>query len=171
MTAAEFENIYRTFYRRMYVYAHDFVVDREACNDIVADVFMALWDMRDRIDRSTVEAYLRTSVRNACFHYFRRQRNNEAFSEYFKLTVEEVDSLDSIDERVDDLMNAIDSLPDRTRYILEQCYLHDKTYKEVAAQEGITDSGVKKHIVKAYSSIREYFRGLKGKTDTETPKN
>lgn len=167
MKHTEFENIYRTFYRKMYIYAHDFVADREVCNDIVADVFMTLWDMRDKIDPSTVEAYLRTCIRNACFHYFRQQRNNETYSEYFKLTVEEIDSLDTLDERVDDLMNAIDGLPERTRYILEQCYLHDKSYKEVAAQEGITDSGVKKHIVKAYSSIREYFRSLKDSNKTK----
>ena len=46
-------------------------------------------------------------------------------------------------------------LPDKTRYILSQCYFHHKTYKEVASELQITPDAVKKHIVKALKILRE----------------
>ena len=44
-----------------------------------------------------------------------------------------------------------------TRHILEECYLHEKKYKEVAAELNISISAVRKHIVKALKAIREEF--------------
>lgn len=155
----------------MFLYAHDFVADFDVCSDIVADVFLTLWDMRDRISVDTVEAYLRTCVRNGCFLYFRRQRNFDSYSEFFKLTVDDFDSLDDIDTRVEDLLSAISTLSDRTRHVLEQCYLYDRKYREVAEEMGISESGVRKHIVKAYAAIREYFRNLNGQGDTLSLEN
>lgn len=162
MSIEEFENIYRRLYPRLFLYAHDFIGDEEACRDIVADVFMKFWDVRDSVRTDTVEAYLRTSVRNACMMYFRKSDRFEEYAMYMRLSAEEMESIDAVDESVDELLKAIDRLPQRTRHILEQCYLHDKSYREVGDMLGITADGVKKHIVKAYAFIREYFKNNSG---------
>lgn len=158
MTIREFENIYRRLYTRMYLYAHSFIEDGEVCRDLVGDVFMRFYDVRDTVREDTVEAYLRASVRNACLMWMRRQENFDRYAEFFRLTAAELDSLDMTDENIETLHRAIDALPERTRWVLEQCSLHGKSYREVADMLGITPDGVKKHIVKAYSSIREFFR-------------
>lgn len=158
MTIHEFENIYRRLYPRLFLYAHDFIGDEEVCRDVVADVLMKFWDVRDTVRMDTVEAYLRTSVRNACMMYLRKADRFEEYAMYLRLSAVEIESIDAVDETVDDLLKAIDMLPQRTRHILELCYLHDKSYREVADMLGITADGVKKHIMKAYAFIREYFK-------------
>lgn len=162
MDIAEFEIIFRNNYRKMFLYAHDFVADTQVCYDIVSDVFLKLWEDRDKIDPDTAEAYLRTCTRNSCFLYFRQQRQFDKYKEALQLTEEEIEAIDSADELTESLIGVIDTLPDRTRYVLRQCYLHDKTYKEVADDLKITPDGVKKHIVKAYSIIRNFFKSDHG---------
>jgi RNA polymerase sigma-70 factor (ECF subfamily) len=41
--------------------------------------------------------------------------------------------------------------------VLEQCYYHRHTYREVAAELGITIDGVKKHITTAMKHLRQHF--------------
>lgn len=163
---SDFENIYRSRYRNLYLYAGDFVADREACRDILSDVFAGMWAHRDEIDLQTVDYYLRTAVRNACITYLRnRNRRNGIISEFLNLTREQESQLDSMDSRLEELEKAIALLPERTRSALEQCSLHGLSYREVADRMGISPDGVKFHIVKAYQSIRDYFQNKQNLKD------
>ena len=38
-----FENVYKTYYIRMYHYAYGFINDMDASKDVVSDVFSKLW--------------------------------------------------------------------------------------------------------------------------------
>ena len=55
------------------------------------------------------------------------------------------------------IQKVLDGMTPHTRHILEECYLHEKKYKEVAAELNISISAVRKHIVKALKAIREEF--------------
>lgn len=159
MDIAEFEIIFRKYYKTMFLYAHDFIADTQVCYDIVSDTFLKLWENRDTIKADTVQAYLRTCVRNSCFLYFREQKQFDKYKELSLLTQEEIEALDDADNMTESLIGVIETLPEKTRYVLKQCYLHDKSYKEVAGDLNISPDGVKKHIVKAYTAIRNFFRG------------
>ena len=71
--------------------------------------------------------------------------------------------IDQADERLAQLSRAMEKLPDKTRFVLQQCYLEEHTYREVAEMLDITTDGVKKHVVKAFSVLREFFN-VKKKT-------
>lgn len=165
MTAAEFENLYHRHYASLYLYAGDFIDSEEVCRDIVADVFVWIWNNRINLTLETEEAYLRRSVRNACLTWMRRQESHERYIDYFKLCHDlesgDDDSIDNVDEIWAEVNDAINRLPERTRMVLKECALNERTYKEVADMLGITPSGVKQHIVKAYSFLREYFKTRK----------
>lgn len=163
MTLTEFEHIYKTLYRPLYLYAGDFIADADACRDILSDVFVNLWNNRESIVLSNIEAYLRVAVRNACVSHIRRYEAHEKYAKFAMLTQDEAETLDTIDERYPLLEAAIKTLPEKTRFVLEQCSLYGLTYKQTAALMGITPDGVKKHIVKAYAILREYFKKLGGK--------
>ena len=159
MQVSDFENIYRSKYRNLYLYAGDFIAEREVCRDILSDVFAQLWMRRSEIDIETVDAYLRSAVRNACISYLRQHNRYQDLSpEFLNLTDTQQAQLDSMDSRIEELQKAISLLPERTRFALEQCALNQKSYQETAQLMNITPEGVKFHIKKAYSFIRQYFK-------------
>lgn len=161
MQVSDFENIYRSKYRSLYLYAGDFIAEREVCRDIISDVFAQLWARRHEIDPETVDAYLRSAVRNACISYLRRQnRRRELSPEFLNLTDTQQAQLDSMDTRLEDLQKAISLLPERTRFALEQCALNKKSYQETAQMMNISPDGVRFHIKKAYAFIRQYFKDI-----------
>lgn len=159
ITSSQFEDFYRTHYTRLYYYAYDFVDNIENCKDLVGDVFATVWNDRDHINPETLSAYLYTAVRNRCLNYLRSRRYDEDYRNFCI----EADRLsaqmppDSDDERYCAINREIEKLPPRTRFVLEQCYLHNKKYKEVAEVLDISADGVKKHIVKAFATLRAHF--------------
>ena len=48
-------------------------------------------------------------------------------------------------------------MPPQRRFVLEQCFFHKKSYREVAAILGITTDGVKRHITTALRNLRDEF--------------
>ena len=69
-------------------------------------------------------------------------------------------SPDEREERIRRIEALIEQLTDPTKSILKECYYENKKYQEVAEKWGISNSGVKKHIMKALKRLREEF-GIK----------
>lgn len=164
-TEEQFEAIYRQHYRRMYLYAYDFMNDAEASKDVVAEVFMKLWKNWGKVDINKVEAYLRTCIRNECISIFRKRQDYDKYAEFFKLTKEEEEMLDTMDDRIKEVKQVISGMPAKTQTALRLCSLEEHTYKEAAEIMSITPSGVKHHIINAYSMLRNYFNSKKESTD------
>ncbi len=167
ISPSQFEQVFREQYSRLYYYANDFVQDDEAARDIVSDVFTAVWNERGRMMATTLPAYLMTSVRNQSINYLRKNTGRESFepSEAMaSLMADSEEDLSTLNERLDKLQNTLNRLPEKTRFVIEECYYRDKKYSEVAHEMGITPDGVKKHVVKAFRLLRESF-GIKLRAD------
>ncbi len=159
ITTQQFEKMYREYYSRLYYYAYDYVEDIEVCKDIVSEVFSRVWNERERMDEGTIVNYLYVSVRNQCLSHLKKEQNRNDYQEYCIqiLSEEEEEDWRVNEERMTELCAEIEKLPPRTRYVLEECYFHNKKYKEVADVLEITPDGIKKHITKAFAMLREHF--------------
>jgi len=167
ISSSQFEQIFREQYSRLFYYANDFVKDDEAARDIVSDVFTAIWNDRSRMVPDTLTAYLMISIRNQSINYLRKNTGRESFEPndaMASLMADGEEDLSTLNERLDRLQITLKQLPEKTRFVIEECYYHDKKYNEVAQEMGISSDGVKKHIVKAFRLLRESF-GVKQKVN------
>lgn len=156
----EFDAIFRLYYEQLYLYALQYVADQEECRDIVSAAYEAVWRDFDRMEASTIRAYLYTSVRSKCIDYHRRQNLHGRYSEYVAVmsqtAIDESKGMEQ-EEQQRIATQLLDDLKSPTREILRACYVEEKSYKEVAAEMNISISTVKKHIVKA----RKLLKSLK----------
>lgn len=160
VTQQEYEQLFREYYTRLYYYAYDFVADVEVGKDIVSTVFATVWKEKDRMESDTLVNYLYVSVRNQCLNHLKQHNRMEEYREFCLQTENEYGSEEDwrvMEQRIAEVQSEIEKLPPRTRYVLTECYFHDKKYKEVAEVLGVTSDGVKKHIIKAFSLLREHF--------------
>lgn len=86
-----FENVYKTYYIRMYHYAYGFINDMDASKDVVSDVFSKLWKDFSDIDLDKVSSYLYVCVRNESMNYLRKQKGMAKYVEYCKSAFSEED--------------------------------------------------------------------------------
>lgn len=69
--ATAFEALYRRYWQRMFAVAYARLTDREACEEIVHDIFLRLWTERQRLHIDNFPAYLAAAAR---YHVGRHQR-------------------------------------------------------------------------------------------------
>ena len=154
-----FERLFREHYSRFYSYAFSVLQSEEDSRDAVLEAFVDAWHHRDAIGKGKTEAYIFISLRNKCLTRVNRRR--PAFpltsSTLERLAAETDEAWREREERIDRIEQAIGRLPERTQYVLRQCYYERRTYREVALQLGITTDGVKKHITTALRALRTVF--------------
>ena len=57
-----FEDIYDAYWPKSYLSAYSILRDKQACEDIVQDIFVQLWTKRNSTRIDSLAAYLHTSV-------------------------------------------------------------------------------------------------------------
>jgi RNA polymerase sigma-70 factor, ECF subfamily len=159
ITKGRFEVFFRESYSRGYYFALQFVDDEEVCRDILSECFMQMWANRGNIDEAKLSAYFFTSVRNKCLTHIRKNAplSKTDSSKELALVADTEEAWKVKETRIVAIEAEIEKLPERSRFVLEQCYYNHKSYKEVADMMGISTSGVKKHIVTSMAHLRAHF--------------
>lgn len=153
---SDFDFLFKEYYVSLCSFAYTLIYDKEASRDIVSDAFEYVWKNFNKIEKATVKSYLFLYVRNRSIDYLRHQDIRHNYAEIFiKLEAAHTEiEFNEQDERIARIQKALDNLSPQTRHVLEECYLREKKYKEVAAEMGFSIGAVQKHIVKALKIIR-----------------
>src|ERR1700677_4563018 len=71
---AAFRLVYISYYRRLFQFALSIVKTRESAEEIVEDVFVRIWQQRDKITViQHLRVYLYTATKNSSLNYLSRQ--------------------------------------------------------------------------------------------------
>lgn len=159
LSKERFEEVYKTYYSRLYYYCFQFIADEEVSKDLVNDVFEKVWLQRDELKADTLSSYLYTLIRNRCIDYMRHRKIEQQFAEIYDwITEDSPDDLNLYEYRMSCIEKIIDDLKEPTKGIFMKCYFGHKKYTEVAQEYQISSSsGVKKHIMRVLRLIRNEF--------------
>jgi RNA polymerase sigma-70 factor (family 1) len=172
----EFQQLYTENFSRLYYAALYILRDEETAKDLINDVFADLWEDFNWQDKTINYTYLYKNVHNKCIDYLRHSNVENRFITLSEALGDEayetnIDS-DEQNERLEIINKTLDELPQRTKFVIEQCFYNGKKYTEVADMMNITTSGVNKHVMKALTIIRNKFsiKYKKGVTKTNNVK-
>jgi len=156
---SDFERFFKENYSRLYYYALRFIPDAEICKDLVSDSFRFMWERIDTFRADTALTYMYTHVQHLCIDYIRRSEMKEANMPSYLSMLREWNASDwqESEERIKVIIRLIEGMPPSTRQVMEQCYLYRKKYREVAEMTGLSESGVRKQVMKGLDIIRSYF--------------
>lgn len=163
---ATFDRMFREWYAQFFYFAYHFINDAEVCKDIVSDAFEYLWRNYDKIEESTVKAYLYTIIRTRCIDYLRRQNIHEEYLEFTSQVTHKIMEADAqeTDDRILHIRKAMEKLTPYNRHILEECFIQKKKYQEVARELNVSVAAIHKNIVRALRILRKEL-GQEGNQD------
>lgn len=160
-----FESLFATYYDSLWGYAYKVVDDRQAAEDIVQDVFMAVWERRNLIDfSSSLKPYLFKAVYNRSLTHL----NAEAVLLCIDEDIPEL-LLDKgiISNNGQDLLITkeisreialfTESLPQQCRKVFKLSRNFHLKNREIAEMLGISEKTVEGHISKALKGLREHL--------------
>jgi len=154
-----FEELFHRYKERLYGHAYRMIPDTEICNDIIQDIFIAVWTKRRSfIIKTSVVAYLTQAVKNRVLDHISHQKVVEHYLEEIydfekngRCYTEE-----SVLER--ELITLIDSekseLPPRTKEIFELNREQQLSYKEIGQLLDISEKTAKKQVHNALRYLR-----------------
>ena len=132
------EALFKRFYKPLYLYALTFLCDEEQAKDITGGVFQTVWEMLREgsltpDDRQAV-GFLYTTVRHRCLD---KLRHDKAIDRYTRLQVGTTplgteEEVMEFEQRIQQVKEAIERLPEPERSILKCTYFKRMTYQETA---------------------------------------
>jgi RNA polymerase sigma-70 factor (family 1) len=157
-----YQQLYDRYHLQVYNWALKFVKIPAIAEDIVQDVFLKIWVIRERLNpQLSFPAFIYRICRNRAFSDLKK------IAVSGKLTLDVMEQFRSLKESPEDLAiwnqyevlleNAIRRLPKQRQKVFKLCRQGGKTYEEVAEELCISKNTVKEHMVMAVKNIREYF--------------
>lgn len=160
LTESYFEQLFKTYYKELLVYAITLVDGRETAEEIVQQVFYKLWEKRQDIAfGSSEKAYLYKAVYNSGLNYIKHQQVKQQHVKHVAQQGEpfQDDGGGKIlqKELSGHIKSAIDELPQQCRAIFLLSRMEELSYREIAERLTISVKTVEAQMGKALRMMRE----------------
>lgn len=152
-----FDFIFRKYIKALCAQATAYVNDTDKAQSLVQDCFVKLWVNRKEAGKiKNLPAYLTYMVRNQCIDYIRKTKSLQTLHENAKedTTTNNSEDLLLSHDFEEKLVEALASLPERSRMAFEYSRFENKKYTEIAEEMGITTKAVEALISRALKTLR-----------------
>ena len=158
---AAFTEIYKRYWKVMYVHAVKMLGEKDDTKDIVQDVFVNLWAKGNHIPLNTnLSGYLYVSARNKIINLIHQKNIRSSLA----LSPEKADNttIEKIAEKelISVVEKEIQNLPEKMQCIFNLSRKQNLSHKEIANQLSISDKTVKKQIGNAIKLIKPKLNTL-----------
>lgn len=164
---AVFEELYRKYYVFLCLIAEHIIRNHSDAEEVVSDVFVKVWNIRDKIDITTsVKAYLVRAVHNTSLNYIEKVKLENKLTDSLSRSDCELLAWDSDyplgqiyeKEIMEILDHGISTLPDCCKEVFVLSRDGNLKYADIAKKLGISENTVKTQIKIALSRLREILK-------------
>lgn len=156
---AAFTEIYHRYWKKLLHFAVQKTGDFMEAENLVQDVFVALWNRRETIElRGSFASYLTVSVKYRVINWLVRQRSISLYGEDNKLAFDPLDNatqetleLSQLKDQLDKLVN---KLPTQAQLIFRLSHDKGYTHREIAEELEMSEKAVNAHLVRSRKNLR-----------------
>jgi len=155
-----FDSIYKKYNRRLFNFAYYLLKSREDSENIVQEVFVKIWENRDKIkNHDAFSSYIFTIAHNTIISLIREKLKDNKFKEHLLSLQEPFEDTIHADLEFSEIQKqatvAITKLTDRQREIYLLHREENLTYREIAEKLNISVNTVANHMANALKLIRK----------------
>lgn len=157
-----FGRIYQDYHQVVYANILKFIKSGAIAEDILQDVFYALWENRLKIDGTkSVAGWLFVVSYNKSLNHLRRKVREAIdyvadYEGFMHLPQDNVADKAFYEAQLQVLEEAIVALPAQRQQVFRLCYYEGKSQEEAASILGLSAASVKDYLKLAKKSIRAY---------------
>lgn len=160
----EFERVVELYYSELYFYAKSLCRDELLTKDLVQEVFLGLWQKKEKLHTGTVlKGWLYLSLKNKFLDHIKKYRRETYFLERtYSDTMEAIvqqDNQDKLSRRLDLVDREIQLLPKKCKQVLIMSKKEGLTNAEISDYLGISIKTVEGHLSNAYKILRKKLNG------------
>ncbi len=156
-----FDRLYGLYAGRIMSFCITYLNSTEDAEDIVQDVFIALWNNRNKLKNTvSVKPFLYTAARNRILNIYRTKANSPLYEDYVNIREEyghETSDTSSIEyeefERI--VMDRINALPKTQMAVVTLSRLHNMSVDEIARKLQLRPQTVKNALSSGLKSLHQ----------------
>lgn len=156
-----FTILFHRYWTRLCLGAFEFLKNEADAGDVVQEVFLWLWQNREKVDiNTTLKGYLLQAVRNKCLNKMNKASTSEKRRlqyAYFKETMITAVPIENSELRVT-LQSAMGELGVASRRAFEMVYIEQKSQKETALELGVSAATVKTQVRDVLRKLRQKLK-------------
>jgi RNA polymerase sigma-70 factor (family 1) len=154
-----FSEIYRRYSRHLFLLAYQKVGIREVCEDILQDVFSALWAKKDTLQPGkSLKGYLEGILRHKVVDYYRiscrRLRHLDALIELLDQPEAPLTEVLHAKQQESALQDHIQALSDRVRTIFLLSRYEGLSVEDISQRLQLSNQTVRNQLSKALKTLR-----------------
>ena len=154
MTDGEFRKLYNSAFPILYKVAYRIANNAEAAEDLCHDAFFRLYE-KNMVFPNTQEAtyWLIRVIKNAALNYAKRkERERKVYQRAFKEDHRQSETGETLlvrKETKDEVLEALNKLPENLRIVLTLKEYNEMNYREIGQALGISEGNVKVRVFRA----------------------
>jgi RNA polymerase sigma-70 factor (ECF subfamily) len=159
MELVEFKNKLIPISPKLLRFASRMLMNQEDARDMVQDVFLKLWVMRDKLETyRSLEALAMTMTKNACVDQLRKRKT---FFQHSDSIADRNDGSDDVEqiltskEVYNSILDMLNNLPEQQKAIIHLKDVEGYTTEEVMEILGINANTMRVNLSRARSKLRE----------------
>lgn len=156
-----FVAIYQRYWKTMLLAAWNHTKDKSLSEDIVHEVFLKLWENREKQDIQDLAAFLATATKYRVFKYYRKQarrkeivENEQLISDAYVDDEKEWDALFLAEY----IQNVVQKMPKQCRLVFQYSRVDGLKNTEIASLLQISEKGVEANLTRALKTLRSQMR-------------
>jgi RNA polymerase sigma-70 factor (ECF subfamily) len=157
-----FTTLYDRYASPLYGYAMKRVNDKEACEEMIQEIFVSLWERRKHLGHVTqLRAYLYSALRYRIANHIAHSMIRVKYAQHYEAFASRQDN--STEEKMnvidfnETLERSIASLPENCQKIFKMSRLEHLTIPEIAERMQLNTRTVENYITQALKHLREVF--------------
>jgi len=155
------DEIFRTYYHRLYYFAVRAIGQSMDAEDMVQEAFIGFWVMfQEKGDfQGSIQAYLYQSVRNRCLRHLQKQqtlsgRNGEIIERFYLEAENRLDELALKQELYHRASETFSRLTPAQRAVMKLLFQEGLSVSEAAAEMQTTENNIRNHKARAVERLK-----------------
>lgn len=157
-----FAELYERYWYRLFALAYRKLKSRETAEELVQDLFAALWHKRAEQQIQQPEHYLLTAITRRVIGHLRAHRIRLAYADYCRWFQNEATEETEKDLAASDLSEAFAKalllLPAQSREVFRLSRLEHFSVREIAERLNLSTKAVEYHLTKSLRLLRGYLK-------------
>ncbi|PWV56257.1 RNA polymerase sigma factor [Chitinophaga sp. S165] len=164
----EFARIFELFRTNVKAYAYYRLENMDDAEDVMQELFIRLWTKRASLNiHGDLGTYLISATHNLCTNKLKKNQRyalrKQKYAEDAEPELTLQPSADKDSELTLEIKQLLKKVPPKSRKAFEMIFFRQMSYKEAAAQAGVSETTLKTQVQNVLKSIRPKLAGKKGK--------
>lgn len=155
-----FDEMYEKYWAKLYAFAYNRLREKEACEEIIQDIFVSLWANRENLQiTSSLSGYLFQAVKYQMLNFMKSTQVRNSYIDSFNhfrdaLFDDSTNEQMALNDLKMMLEKSIEELPDKCQEVFRLSRIHHLSIQEIALQLNISHKTVENHLTKALKHLR-----------------